>query len=251
MVLADVEHCCAEVKLVEELGDEEVHLQHISHIFPLNLSEHVDEPLKVAVCWADPQEVHLLAGDPGIPVGGRSKDKIVEDGGIWGDSDSCPDHHGNLILVPILISTTKRPLKSDLGQILLTAAKARSYLTAFLNLFFVEVGVEIISKPPSPGSNGLDVNGQKILVRSRRDGERVELHGQQRGARGVDILAGQELVVGRSIELDLDHLGGKQLRLEDIELHVAAPQTDHLVEDEKEARYDEEHPEPWSLGDPC
>ena len=80
MVLADVEHCCTEVKLVEELpqmninsdclcfclclclclcsficicinftnlsvfvfvfhlGDEEVHLQHVSHIFPLNLS---------------------------------------------------------------------------------------------------------------------------------------------------------------------------------------------------------------------
>ena len=120
---------------------------------------------------------HLLAGDPGISVGGRSKDKIVEDGGVRGDSDSCSDHHGNFILVPILISTTERPLKSDLGQIFLAAAKARSHLTALLNLFFVEVGVEIISQPPSPGPNGLDVNGEKVLMRSRSDGERVKLYG--------------------------------------------------------------------------
>ena len=39
MVLADVEHCCAEVKLVEELRDEDVHLQHVSHVFPLNIPE--------------------------------------------------------------------------------------------------------------------------------------------------------------------------------------------------------------------
>ena len=37
VVLADVEHRGPKVKLVEELGDEDVHLQHIGHIFPLNI----------------------------------------------------------------------------------------------------------------------------------------------------------------------------------------------------------------------
>ena len=36
---ASIVKCLPEVKLVEELGDEYVHLQHIGHIFPLNIPE--------------------------------------------------------------------------------------------------------------------------------------------------------------------------------------------------------------------
>lgn len=35
MVLADIQHCGSQVKLVEELSDENMHLQHISHILLL------------------------------------------------------------------------------------------------------------------------------------------------------------------------------------------------------------------------
>ena len=49
VVLADVEHRGAEVELVEELRDEDVHLQHIGHVFPLNVSEDINEPLEISV----------------------------------------------------------------------------------------------------------------------------------------------------------------------------------------------------------
>ena len=64
MVLAYVEHCCTEVKLVEELSDENVHLEHVRDVLPLHVAEHVDEPLEVAVRGTDPEEVDLLAGHP-------------------------------------------------------------------------------------------------------------------------------------------------------------------------------------------
>ncbi len=47
VVLADVEHGGAQVKLVEELGDEDVHLEHIGHVLALHVPQDVDEPLKV------------------------------------------------------------------------------------------------------------------------------------------------------------------------------------------------------------
>ena len=84
---------------------------------------------------------------------------------------------------------------------------------------------------------------------SRCDCEGVELVWCQSRAGGVDVLPREELVVGRAVELDLDHLGGKQLGLQDVKLHVAAPHADHLVEDEEEPGNNEKHPELWSLGD--
>lgn len=48
------------VKLVEELCYEDVHLKHIGDILALNVTQHVNEPLKLAVCRANPQEVHLM-----------------------------------------------------------------------------------------------------------------------------------------------------------------------------------------------
>lgn len=41
------QHRCPEVKFVEKLCDENVHLQHVGHIFPLYVTEDIDEPLKV------------------------------------------------------------------------------------------------------------------------------------------------------------------------------------------------------------
>ena len=61
VVLTDVEHGGPQVELVEELGDEDVHLQDVGDVFPLHVSQDVDEPLEVTVGRADPQEVHLCA----------------------------------------------------------------------------------------------------------------------------------------------------------------------------------------------
>ena len=44
---------------MEELGDENVHLQHVGDVFSLHVSQHVDEPLEVAVGRTDPQEIYL------------------------------------------------------------------------------------------------------------------------------------------------------------------------------------------------
>jgi len=38
VVLANVQHCGSQVKLVEELSDENMHLQHISHILLLHVT---------------------------------------------------------------------------------------------------------------------------------------------------------------------------------------------------------------------
>ena len=44
---------------MEELGDEDVHLQNIGDILVLNVSQYVHEPLEAAVGRCDPKEVHL------------------------------------------------------------------------------------------------------------------------------------------------------------------------------------------------
>ena len=43
------QHGGSEVKLVEELRDEDVHLEHVGHVLPLDVSQDVDEPLEVSV----------------------------------------------------------------------------------------------------------------------------------------------------------------------------------------------------------
>ena len=43
VVLADVEHRGAEVELVEELRDEDVHFQHVRHVLPLNVPENIND----------------------------------------------------------------------------------------------------------------------------------------------------------------------------------------------------------------
>ena len=48
---------------MEELCDENVHLQDVGDVFSLHISQHVDEPLEVAVGRADPQEIHLRERD--------------------------------------------------------------------------------------------------------------------------------------------------------------------------------------------
>jgi hypothetical protein len=69
VVFTDVKHRRSQVKLVEELGDENVDFENVSHISPFNVSQDIDEPLKVSMRLTDPQEVDLLASNSGISIG--------------------------------------------------------------------------------------------------------------------------------------------------------------------------------------
>ena len=53
------QHGGTKVELMEELCDENVHLQDVGDVFCLHVSQHVDEPLEVAVGRTDPQEIYL------------------------------------------------------------------------------------------------------------------------------------------------------------------------------------------------
>ena len=65
----------------------------------------------------------------------------------------------------------------------------------------------------------------------------------------VSAFKGLYLHTGRPVELDLDDVAGQQLRLEDVELHVAAPQGDHLVQRVDDTGDTEEDPKLRSAGD--
>lgn len=96
----------------------------------------------------------------------------------------------------------------------------------------------------------LDVARQEVLVRRRRERERVVLGGFERGAVEPHPLAGQVLEVGRPVELHLEHVGRQQLRLQDVQRHVLGAQADHLIQDKYDAGPDEVFPELWRPCDP-
>jgi len=58
--------------------------------------------------------IYLLAGDPGVPIGGGAEDQIVEDGGVGRDSDAAAHHHRDLELVPVLVAAPVRTFQTDL-----------------------------------------------------------------------------------------------------------------------------------------
>ena len=63
VVLANVEHRRPQVKLVEELGDEDVNFENIGHVSPFDVSQDINKPLKVTMRLTDPQEVDFLTSD--------------------------------------------------------------------------------------------------------------------------------------------------------------------------------------------
>jgi hypothetical protein len=114
----------AQVEFVEELGDEDVDLEHVLLVVGLHLLEHIHEPLKVLVCGADPEEVDLkVQGQMGISMGlyiwfGEGnhlsaldaavvarcplQHQIHEGGRVRGDADATADHDDHLVVVPLL-----------------------------------------------------------------------------------------------------------------------------------------------------
>ena len=43
------QHCCPQVKLVKELGDEDMHFQDICNVLSLYLTEDINEPFELPV----------------------------------------------------------------------------------------------------------------------------------------------------------------------------------------------------------
>ena len=53
------QHGCPEVKLVEELSDEDVNLHKVLCVLLLNLTDDVGKPLKLVLGTCHPDEVNL------------------------------------------------------------------------------------------------------------------------------------------------------------------------------------------------
>jgi len=110
--------------------------------------------------------------------------------------------------------------------------------------------VEEIPQLPRPVALRLDVTRQEVLVRGRRQRERMVFRGLERGAVQPHPLAGQVLEVGRTVELHLEHVGRQQLGLQYVQRHVLGAQAHHLVQHEHDPGADEVFPEFRRPGDP-
>lgn len=53
------EHRRSQVKLVKELRNKDVYLEHLRDVLSLDVPQDVNEPLKVTVGGADPEKVYL------------------------------------------------------------------------------------------------------------------------------------------------------------------------------------------------
>ena len=53
------QHGSPEIVLVEELRDEDVHLENVGDVLILDVAQHVHEPLESPLRRRDPQKVHL------------------------------------------------------------------------------------------------------------------------------------------------------------------------------------------------
>ena len=74
--------------------------------------------------------------------------------------------------------------------------------------------------------------------------------GQEGGAGEPDPLPGENLHVGWPVELDLEHVAGQQLSLQDVQLHVGGSEGDDLVQGVDDGGNDEVGPEERSGSDP-
>ena len=115
----------------------------------------------------------------------------------------------NVSAVPYLVAAPEGPLDPDFGRVLLVLLGGA-----------VELLVEGVAKLPRPRPVRLDVHREEVLVRRRRQRERVVLLRLDRRAGEANPLPGEHLHVRRAVELDFDDVRGQELRLQYVELHV-------------------------------
>ena len=89
--------------------------------------------------------------------------QVIEDRSVRGDTNAASDHDGDLKLVPVLVASTIGSLYPDLGRIVLVL------------LLVIDVLVKVVPQLPCPGSYGLDVDLEEVLMRSTGQGDTVKL----------------------------------------------------------------------------
>ena len=85
-------------------------------------------------------------------------------------------HYSHLELVPVLVAAPERSLDPDLGRVVLVL------------LLVVDLLVKGVPQLPGPGTHGLDVHLQEVLVWGGGECEAVELLGLDRSACEPDPL---------------------------------------------------------------
>jgi len=153
LFLANVQHDGSKIKLLLEFSHEDVHLEQLSNVLNLCLTNDIHKPLELFLVPADPEEDEFLDLDTLVVLG--SEDKVLEDGRERSNSNSTSNHDNILELMPVFIGRSVRSFHKN--------RRIRS-----------AVGVVDLSHLLSPWSNSSNMNINVFLVWSGRDGEGVE-----------------------------------------------------------------------------
>ena len=140
-------------------------------------------------------------------------DKLLEDGGKWSDTNSTTNKNSDFVAEPILMTFSKWTVDEEL----------REGLTAQVDWVVVLTEVE------RPGSNGSDVETEVLLVRSRGDGERVELSWILSSAGNLQPLSSFVVKRDGPLEVDTDHLRRQDIRTYDSDLVLPTRNADKQI----------------------
>ena len=89
-----------------------MHFKDIGDVFSLDISEHVNEPLEIAMRRTNPQKVDFFAGHPRVAIGGGAENQVVQYWSVGRDADAPAHHHRHLELVPVLVPASKGTLNA-------------------------------------------------------------------------------------------------------------------------------------------
>lgn len=79
-----------------------MHFQDAVCIQPFHLFQDIDKPFKVFMCWADPEEVNLLASNIAVVIAVLLFDQIHQSWSVGSDSNPATNHHNDIIWLPFL-----------------------------------------------------------------------------------------------------------------------------------------------------
>jgi len=190
--LRQVQKDCPEVELVLELRDEDVVADDAPRVLFLHLVEDLREPLELLLAARHPQEQHPLG--LGAEGGLRAlMGDVLEDGGEGSHADAAPHQHGHFVVPPRLVALAVRPVHVD-HRVVVSPRDG------------LEVSV-LLAQTQCPRAHCADVEGEMVLVWSRRQCERVVLLAAD-GSRGdPDPLACLEAEVEGAADLEQRHSG--------------------------------------------
>ncbi len=126
---------------------------------------------------------------------GESVDQLLEDGSEWSDSDTTAHQHSNFVAEPVLVALSKRTVDEDLGE-WFSLENSRAV---------------VLTEVVGPGSDSTNVEAEEFLVRSRGDGEGVELSRVLGCTGNLHPLPCLVVKGDWPLEVDSDHLGWKDV----------------------------------------